>query len=308
MGCTPSTCTSPGIDKFLRKPRDDKRQHKKKNHDSSQQRSRQLDDLESPRSKSVFYGDLDLEIELNDWNDHADWETRDLEIRKHDDEESDVTIEDQSDAESETTMEGEYGEDDDHLIGAVKNSSKWTVTVQLNSHNHRINSSRAVPSVEVINRQARECSVQGGKRRNSVKRKASGILNPVYSWGGDSVASYKEGKGQIVQGQGQSQRQTEGHKLPPKPGPKSAVPNQNQKPRNTKKKKKKRHKDIRNLSSEEVRRLRANYVPVRSCGDEEEDTWQSLCDSTAALDAESRSDVLLLSNSILYLEDCMVYY
>ena len=288
MGCTPSTCTSPGIDKFPRKPKDDKLQHKKKNHDSPQQRPRKLDDLESQRPKSVFYGDLDLEIETNDWNDHADWETRDLEIRKSDDEESDVTIEDQSEAESETTIEGEFGEDDDHLIGAGKSSSKWTVTVQLHSHNYRINSSHAVPSVEVINKQAREGSAQGGKSRNNVKRKASGILNPVYSWGGDSVTSYKEGQDQTVQGQGQSQRQTEGHKLPPKPGPKSTIANQSQKPRNTKKKKK-RHKDVRNLNTEEVRRLRANYVPVRSCGDEEEDTWQSLCDSTAALDAESRS-------------------
>ena len=304
MGCTPSTCTSPGIDRFPRKPKDDKRQHKKKNHDSSQQRSRQLNDLESTRSKSVFYGDLDLEIETNDWNGHADWETRDLEIRKSDDEESDVTIEDQSGAESETTVEGEYGEDDDHLIGAGKSSSKWTVTVQLHSHNHRINSSHAVPSVEVITKQARECSVQGSKRRNSVKRKASGILNPVYSWGGDSAASYKEGQGhtvqgQTVQGEGQSHRQTKGHKLPPKPDPKSAIQNQDHKPPNTNKKKKKRHKDLRNLSSEEVRRLRANFVPVRSCGDEEEDTWQSLCDSTAALDAESRFGILL-RNSIVF--------
>ena len=228
MGCTPSTCTSPGIDRFPGKPKDDKLHHKKKNHDSSKQRSRQLDDLESPRSKSVFYGDLDLEIETNDWNDHADWETRDLEIRKSDDEESDVTVEDQSDAESQTTMEGEFGEDDDHLIGAGKNSSKWTVTVQLHSHNHRINSSHAVPSVEVINKQAREGSAQGGKRRDSVKRKLSGILNPVYSWGDDSAASYKEGQGQTVQGQGRSQRQTEGHKLPPKSGPKSVIANQNQ--------------------------------------------------------------------------------
>ena len=299
MGCTPSTCTSPGIDGLPKKPKDDKLQHKKKNHDISQQRSRKLDDLDSSRSKSVFIGDLDLEIESNDWNDHADWETRDLEIRKSDNEESDVTIEDQSDTESETTVEGEYGEDDDHLIGAGKSSSKWTVTVQLHSHNHRINSSHAVPSVEVINKQAREGSAQRGKRRNSVKRKVSGILNPVYSWGGDSAVSYKEGQGQTVQDQGQSQRQTEGHKLPPKPGPKSAIPNQNQKLRNTKKKKK-RHKAVRNLNSEEVRRLRTNFVPVRSCGDEEEDTWQSLCDSTAALDAESRSDFLLLRNSIVF--------
>ena len=297
MGCTPSICTSPGIDGFPRKTKDDKLQHKKKNHDSSQQRSRQLNDLESPRSKSVFYGDLDLEIETNDWNDHADWETRDLEIRKSDDGESDVTIEDQSDAESETTMEGEYGDDDDHLIGVGKSSSKWTVTVQLHSHNHRINSSRAVPSVEVINKQTREGSARGGKRRDSVKRKLSGILNPVYSWGADSAASYKEGKGQTVKGQGQSQRQTEGHKLLPKPGPKSAIANQNQKLRSTKKKK--RHKDVRNLNSREVRRLRTNFVPVRSCGDEEEDTWQSLCDSTAALDAESRFGILL-RNSIVF--------
>ena len=277
MGCTPSTCTSGGVDRLPRK----QKSAKERNHDNELQMSRKLDDLESPRSKSVFYGDLDLEIETNDWNDHADWETRDLEITKSDDEDSDVTIEKESDAESETTLEGEYGDDDDNLIRAEKSSSKWTVTVQMYSHNQRINSSHAVPSVEVIHQRAREGSVRAGKSRNSVKRKASGILNPVYSWGGDSAASYKEGQVQIVQGQGQSQRQTE---LPPKPDPKSAIPNQNQKPPSIKKKKKKK----KHLNSEELRRLRANFIPARACGDEEEDTWHSLCDSTAALDAESR--------------------
>ena len=238
-----------------------------------------------PKSSSVFYGNLDNNcqdtscgLETSHWNDHADWETRELEIRDCD-ADSDVTLQD-SDAESDTTLEGEYGEEDDHLIGTGKINSKWTVTVPINQRTH---SGSVIPSVEVNQRESFGRG-RGSKKRSNLKRRTqktkglhetdTGIQNPAYAWVGDSATAYKNTQGQgNSQGQSQGQSQGEGHHTNSGHERKAL----------------KSAKSVKDSRSEKDLKLRTNFIPVRSTGDEEEDTWHSLCDSTTALDAESRS-------------------